>query len=102
MVVTDGRATAGAGRAGAVPAGGRRTSSGLGIDAVVVDCETGRMSLGLARGLADDLRAQYVPLAEVNAEALAGVAAGGRVGPLGTAAGARREGRGRDRPRRTG
>ena len=45
---------------------------------MVVDCESGRMSLGLARGLAEDLRAQYVKLAEVNAEALAGVAAVGR------------------------
>ena len=45
---------------------------------MVVDCESGRMSLGLAAGLAEDLQAQYVKLAEVNAEALAGVAAAGR------------------------
>ncbi len=82
VVVTDGRATAG----GEALARSRQAAtyvSGLGIDAVVVDCESGRMSLGLARGLADDLQAQYVRLTEVNAEALAGVAAGGRSVPSG-------------------
>jgi hypothetical protein len=42
------------------------------------------MSLGLSLGLAEDLQAQYVKLAEVNAEALAGVAAAGRDVPMGT------------------
>ena len=51
---------------------------------MVVDCESGRMSLGLALGLAEDLQAQYVKLAEVNAEALAGVAATGRAVPTRT------------------
>ena len=77
VVVTDGRATSGPDAL----ARSRRAAtylSGLGIDAVVVDCESGRMSMGLARGLAEDLQAQYVKLAEVNAEALAGVAAAGR------------------------
>ena len=77
VVVTDGRATSGPDAL----ARSRRTAtylSGLGVDAVVVDCESGRMSLGLARGLAEDLQAQYVKLAEVNAEALAGVATAGR------------------------
>jgi magnesium chelatase subunit D len=82
VVVTDGRATAG----GDALARSRQAAtyvSGLGIDAVVVDCESGRMSLGLARGLADDLQAQYVRLTEVNAEALAGVAGAGRPVPSG-------------------
>ncbi|HVK35351.1 MAG TPA: magnesium chelatase subunit D family protein [Microlunatus sp.] len=77
VVVTDGRATAGVDAL----ARSRQAAtylSGLGIDAVVVDCESGRMGLGLARGLAEDLQAQYVRLAEVNAEALAGVAGASR------------------------
>ncbi len=76
-MITDGRATAGADAL----ARARQAAtylSGLGIDAVVVDCESGRMSLGLSLGLAENLQAQYVKLAEVNAEALAGVAATGR------------------------
>ncbi|HEU4547424.1 MAG TPA: magnesium chelatase subunit D family protein [Microlunatus sp.] len=77
VVITDGRATAGA---DALVRSRQAATyvSGLGIDAVVVDCESGRMSLGLARGLAEDLQAQYVQLAEVNAEALAGVAGASR------------------------
>ena len=48
----------------------------LGVDAVVVDCESGRMSLGLAaRTGRRTCGPQYVKLAEVSAEALAGVAA---------------------------
>ncbi len=77
VVVTDGRATAGA-DAVARSRAAAAYLSGAGLDAVVVDCESGRMRLGLARGLADDLQAQYVRLAEVNAEALAGVATAGR------------------------
>ena len=77
VVVTDGRATSGP-DALARSRQAARHLSGLRIDAVVVDCESGRMSLGLARGLAEDLQAQYVRLAEVNAEALAGVAVTGR------------------------
>ncbi|HEY5980714.1 MAG TPA: magnesium chelatase subunit D family protein [Microlunatus sp.] len=81
VVVTDGRATAGPDAL----ARSRQAAaylSGLGVDAVVVDCESGRMSLGLAVGLAEDLQAQYVKLAEVNAEALADVAAAGRHVPM--------------------
>jgi magnesium chelatase subunit D len=73
VVVTDGRATAGAD----APARSRRAAAyvcSLGVDAVVVDCESGRLRLGLAYGLAEDLQAQYVRLAEVSAEALTGVA----------------------------
>ena len=49
VVVTDGRATAGPDAL----ARSRQAATylaGLGVDAVVVDCESGRMSLGLARG----------------------------------------------------
>ena len=77
VVVTDGRATAGPDALARSRQAATYLSS-LGIDAVVVDCESGKMSLGLSRGLAEDLQAQYVKLAEVNAEALAGVAAAGR------------------------
>jgi magnesium chelatase subunit D len=77
VVVTDGRATAGADALARSRHAATHLSS-LGIDAVVVDCESGRMSLGLAVGLAEDLQAQYVRLTEVNAGALASVAAAGR------------------------
>ena len=73
MVVTDGRATAG----DAALARSRQAAAyvrSLAVDAIVVDCESGRMSMGLAAGLADELQAQYVKLAEVSAESLAGIA----------------------------
>jgi magnesium chelatase subunit D len=73
VVVTDGRATSGP-DAMARSARAARYVRGLGVEAVVVDCESGRMSLGLAVGLATDLGAQYVRLAEVSADALTRVA----------------------------
>ena len=79
VVVTDGRATAGAEAVARSRLAAAYVCS-LGVEAIVVDCESGRMSLGLAAGLAADLRAQYVRLAEVSAEALAGVAVAGRGG----------------------
>jgi len=74
VVVTDGRATAGT---DALPRSRRAAAyvRSLGVDAIVVDCESGRMSMGLALGLATELQAQYVKLAEVSAEALAGITA---------------------------
>lgn len=72
MVLTDGRATAG-------PDPVQRSLlaadqlAGQGLSTVVVDCEYGRMRLGLARTLAEHLRAEYVPLPQVSAEALTGV-----------------------------
>ncbi|HEU5484560.1 MAG TPA: VWA domain-containing protein, partial [Microlunatus sp.] len=73
VLVTDGRATA---APEAVPRSHRAAAHlrSLGVDAVVVDCESGRLTLGLAAGLATELQAQYVKLAEVSAEALTGVA----------------------------
>ncbi|MBS9533909.1 VWA domain-containing protein [Mycobacterium sp. M1] len=69
VVLTDGRATAG-------PDPVQRSHqaaihlAGQDVSAVVVDCENGGMRLGLARPLAEHLRAEYVLLPEVNAEAL--------------------------------
>ncbi|WP_028661038.1 ATP-binding protein [Nocardioides insulae] len=76
IVVTDGRATAGRDavtRAGQVAAHLRGDSQ---LTAVVVDCESGRMRLGLARELAVQLGAEHVPLARVTAEALTELVAG--------------------------
>ncbi|HEX2894317.1 MAG TPA: VWA domain-containing protein [Marmoricola sp.] len=69
VVVTDGRATAGADAlARAHTAAGRLAATGL--SAIVVDCETGRFRLGLAAELAAALGAQHLPLAEVRADDL--------------------------------
>ena len=73
VVVTDGRATA-----GADPLARARRAAGhlaeAGVASVVVDCETGALRLGLAVDLAERLGAQHVGLAEVTAEALTRVA----------------------------
>ncbi len=45
-----------------------------GVASVVVDCESGRLSLGLARVLAAQLGAEYVPVGEVAAEHLVAAA----------------------------
>jgi magnesium chelatase subunit D len=71
VLVTDGRATAGPDAV----ARSRRAASLLaarGVATVLVDCETGALRLGLARHLADDLAAEYLPLAAVSADALTG------------------------------
>ncbi|RNM13939.1 magnesium chelatase subunit D family protein [Nocardioides pocheonensis] len=71
VLVTDGRATAGPDAV----ARSRRAAALLaarGVTTVLVDCETGALRLGLARHLADDLAAEYLPLAEVSADALTG------------------------------
>ncbi|SCG45503.1 magnesium chelatase subunit D [Micromonospora halophytica] len=73
LVVTDGRATAGArpldraARAAAVLAA-------TGTPCVVVDCESGPVRLGLARRLATQLGADHHPLDAVAADPLAGLA----------------------------
>lgn len=71
VVVTDGRATSGKdamARAGwAARAMGRS-----GVASLVIDCETGRFRMGLAKSLAADLRAEYVQLGDVAAAALTG------------------------------
>lgn len=75
VVLTDGRATAGADPVER----SRRAASHLaaqGFSAVVVDCENGRMRLGLACTLAEVLRADYIALPEVNADALTEIVKG--------------------------
>jgi magnesium chelatase subunit D len=69
VVVTDGRATAGpdaVARASRVA----RQLHHEGVEAVVVDCETGRMRLGLAARLATDLGAQHLPVGDVAAQTI--------------------------------
>ena len=69
VVVTDGRATAGADAvARALAAAGLVARAG--IHAVVVDCESGRVRLGLAADLAAAMGAAYLPLQQVAADAL--------------------------------
>ena len=71
VLVTDGRATAGR---DAVQRSRRAASllAARGVATVLVDCESGALRLGLARHLAFDLAAEYLPLAEVSASALTG------------------------------
>jgi magnesium chelatase subunit D len=69
VVVTDGRATHGpdaVGRSRLIADQLRRT----GVASLLIDCETGRMSLGLARTLSLHLDAQYVTVDEVAADQL--------------------------------
>jgi magnesium chelatase subunit D len=69
VVVTDGRATHGpdaVGRSRLVADQLRRT----GVASLLIDCETGRMSLGLAQTLSLHLGAQYVTVDEVAADQL--------------------------------
>jgi len=69
VVVTDGRATAGA---DPVERSQRLAEAiaARGVATLVVDCESGPFRLGLARVLADHLQADHVPVAEVTASVL--------------------------------
>ncbi|WP_409186039.1 putative cobaltochelatase [Amycolatopsis sp. VS8301801F10] len=68
VLVTDGRATSGPDAvARAKAAAGLLTD----VTTIVMDCETGRMRLGLAAELAGHLGAEHVPLSTVAAESLA-------------------------------
>jgi len=75
VVVTDGRATAG-------PDAVRRSHEAAaalgvsGVDAVVLDCESGPMRMGLAATLAAHLGAEHLPVGSVDAAALHGVVRG--------------------------
>ncbi|KAA1424447.1 magnesium chelatase subunit D family protein [Mumia zhuanghuii] len=80
VVVTDGRATAGAG-ARQRAAQAAAYLAGTGVASVVVDCETGRFTMGLARELARTLGAEHVPLGEVTADGLTDVVRSRRTGP---------------------
>jgi len=42
------------------------------VTSVVMDCESGKMRLGLAAELAEHLGAEHVPVAEIAADTLAG------------------------------
>jgi magnesium chelatase subunit D len=69
VVVTDGRATAGADallKSRRAAAEIRKT----GVSSIVIDCEAGRLTLGLASQLSDHLGAQYVPLGDLAADQL--------------------------------
>ena len=67
VLVTDGRATHGPDAvARSRQIAGRLRADG--IASVVIDCETGKLRLGLAAALSDHLGAQYVPVGEVAAE----------------------------------
>jgi len=75
VIVTDGRATAGQDPVGRA----RQAAAHLvheGVGSIVVDCESGRMRMGLAANLAEHLHAEHVPLAQVNAQALADIVRG--------------------------
>jgi magnesium chelatase subunit D len=68
VVVTDGRHTAGA---DPLPAAGLLARER--VPAVVVDCESGPVRLGLAKRLAGALQAEWLPLEQVRADALTSV-----------------------------
>ncbi|MGN0125989.1 MAG: VWA domain-containing protein, partial [Rhodococcus sp. (in: high G+C Gram-positive bacteria)] len=72
VVVTDGRATAGR-DAVQRSLDAADVIAAQGISSVVVDSETGRFRMGLAARLAERLGADYVPVGEVDADALAGI-----------------------------
>jgi magnesium chelatase subunit D len=69
VVVTDGRATAGPDAVARATRVARQLHH-EGVDAVVVDCESGRMRLGLAARLATDLGAAHLPVGEVAAQTI--------------------------------
>jgi magnesium chelatase subunit D len=69
VVVTDGRATAGAAAVERSLVAARRLAA-TGVGALVVDCETGRFRLGLAGALAEALQAEHLPLEDVRAAEL--------------------------------
>lgn len=71
VVVTDGRATGGP-DAVARSLQAADQVAGLGVTTLVVDGENGPLRLGLAGRLAAHLGAEYLPVSEVSAEALAG------------------------------
>ena len=69
VLVTDGRATAGKGALARAQEIADRWA-GAHTDSVVVDCESGRMRLGLARDLARRMGAEHIPLEQVAAGSL--------------------------------
>ncbi|AKU17798.1 putative cobaltochelatase [Luteipulveratus mongoliensis] len=75
VVVTDGRATQGP----EAVARSRQAADALaasGVASLVIDCETGRFAMGLARELSHHLQADYVAVGEVGAQDLTAVVRG--------------------------
>ncbi|MGZ4446664.1 MAG: VWA domain-containing protein [Nocardioides sp.] len=77
VVVTDGRATAGA-DAVARSRHAARLLAADGVEAVVVDCEDGAFRMGLAATLAEHLLAEHLPVGRVSAADLTRLARGER------------------------
>ncbi|MBC9819999.1 VWA domain-containing protein [Terrabacter sp. MAHUQ-38] len=73
VVVTDGRATSGP-DALARAARVARQLRHEGVQAVVLDCESGRFRMGLAARLAEQLGADHLPVGELAASAIVGTA----------------------------
>ncbi|MGW0022343.1 vWA domain-containing protein, partial [Rhodococcus sp. NPDC003382] len=69
VVVTDGRATAGPDAVNRSLAAAELIAA-QGISSVVLDSETGRFRMGLARRLAERLGAEYVAVGDVQADAI--------------------------------
>ncbi len=77
VVVTDGRATSGpdaVARAHQVA----DFLAATGVHSVVIDCETGKMRMGLAVTLADHLQAEYVAVGDVSADSITAAVRSGR------------------------
>ncbi|GAB3579855.1 putative cobaltochelatase [Calidifontibacter terrae] len=72
VLVTDGRATAGKDALARARAIADQWSA-TGVDAVVVDCESGRFRMGLAAGIAQRMGAEHVPVEELAAAGLVDV-----------------------------
>lgn len=72
VVLSDGRATASGGRDAAWAAAERIRAREL-SGSVVIDCESGRIRLGLARELAEHLGAPCLTVDELSADSVAGV-----------------------------
>lgn len=75
VVVTDGRATAGTDPVGEALRQARVLAATR-VAAIVVDCESGVVRLGLAAALAAELRAEHIMLSEVSAQGLTHIARG--------------------------
>ncbi|MFI6283848.1 putative cobaltochelatase [Streptomyces sp. NPDC051018] len=89
VVVTDGRATGGRDAVG-LAARAARLHAAEGTAAIVVDCESGAVRLGLAGALAGELRGTAVTLGELRAEAIAGLVKDVRTAGAGSVPGVRR------------
>ncbi|MBC7595745.1 MAG: magnesium chelatase subunit D family protein [Kineosporiaceae bacterium] len=69
VVITDGRATYGKDAIGRSQQVARHLAA-TSVASLVIDCETGKFAMGLARELSNQLLAEYVPLGDVSASAL--------------------------------